>query len=145
MIRKLDHTEIPQAIALSLEIFTLCGTEDFNEEGLETFKSFIHNESLMNELILYGAFNSREKLTGIIETKNNGKHISLFFIRKEYHRKGIGKQLFNYAIQHSPAPEITVNSSTYGVPFYQSLGFEIMGEVQECHGLKSIPMKRIAE
>lgn len=30
-------------------------------------------------------------------TKNEGKHISLFFIKKEFHRKGIGKQLFDYS------------------------------------------------
>lgn len=44
----------------------------------------------MNELIIYGAF-EQNKLIGILGIKNNRKHISLFFIQPEHHRKGIGK------------------------------------------------------
>jgi GNAT superfamily N-acetyltransferase len=55
------------------------------------------------------------KLIGIMGTKNEGKHISLFFIKKEFHRKGIGKQLFDYSQCDCPANEITVNSSTYAI------------------------------
>lgn len=52
MIRKLAKTEYPQAIELSLAVFTECGKADYDEEGLETFKSFIGNEQLMDELTI---------------------------------------------------------------------------------------------
>lgn len=142
MIRKLDKTEYPQAVSLSLEVYLQCGTEDFNEEGLESFKSFIFNEELMDELTIYGAF-EEERLVGIMATKNEGKHISLFFIRKEFHKKGIGKLLFHYALQDCPMREISVNSSTYAVSFYQSLGFKKIDEKQETNGITYTPMKYI--
>ena len=96
MIRKLAKTEYPQAIELSLAVFTECGKADYDEEGFETFKSFIGNEQLMDELTIYGAFCNNE-LVGIMGSKNEGKHISLFFIKPIYHRRGIGRKLFDYA------------------------------------------------
>ena len=90
MIRKLDKTEYDRATSLALEVYIQCGAEDFDEEGLNSFKSFIFSEQLMNELVIYGAFDN-ENLVGIMGTKNEGKHLSLFFIGKEHHRKGIGK------------------------------------------------------
>ncbi|WP_455673618.1 GNAT family N-acetyltransferase [Phocaeicola sp.] len=141
MIRLLDKKELKQAITLSLEVFIQTGKADFNAEGLETFKSFINNKDLMNELCIYGAFDN-DILIGLIGTKNEGKHISLFFIRQEYHRKGIGKQLFDFASHDKPVDEMTVNSSSYAIAFYQSLGFKKTCEEQDTNGLKYTPMKR---
>lgn len=141
-IRCLDRSEYPQAIALSLDVFITCGKADFNEDGLETFKSFVYNEQLMSELTLYGAFEEKE-LVGILGTKNEGKHISLFFIKPDRQKKGIGKALFQYMTQICKVAEITVSSSTYAVPFYSALGFAPLGEPQCFHGLTSVPMKRI--
>ena len=123
MIRKLNKTEFHQAVAVALEVYLQCGQDDFDDEGLEAFKSFIFNDERMNELRIYGAF-EENRLVGIMGTKNKGKHISLFFINKDFHRKGIGKQLFDYSQYDCPANEITVNSSTYAIKFYESLGFE---------------------
>lgn len=141
MIRKIEKNEYDEAIRLSLQVFEQCGKPDFDEEGLNTFKHFIHDEGLMAELILYGAF-EEETLVGVIGTKNKGKHISLFFIRPDHHRKGIGKALFHYAIHDCPSVEMTVSSSTYAVPFYQSLDFAAIGEKQTYRGLSSVPMRR---
>ena len=82
MIRKLRKEEFTQAAELSLEVFSQCGAEDFNTEGLETFKSFVYSNELMNELTIYGAFD-KETLIGALGTKREGTHISLFFIRPE--------------------------------------------------------------
>lgn len=143
MIRKLRKEEFTQAAELSLEVFTQCGAEDFNTEGLETFKSFVYNNELMNELTIYGAFD-KETLIGALGTKQKGTHISLFFIRPEYHRKGIGRRLFDFTLCDNPAQEMTVNSSSYAVEFYQKLGFRQVCEQQETNGLKYTPMKRIS-
>ena len=91
-IRQLTKDEYPKAIELSWQVFTITGKEDFNNEGLEFFKSFIY----INEIVFYGSFDN-EALTGILGIKSNGKHISLFFIKPEYHRHGLGKKLFHYA------------------------------------------------
>ena len=44
MIRKLDKTEYALAASLALEVYIQCGAEDFDEEGLNSFKSFISSE-----------------------------------------------------------------------------------------------------
>ncbi len=139
MIRKLDKTEYEQAAALALDVYIQCGADDFNEEGLISFKSFIFSEQLMNELAIYGAFEDKH-LVGIMGTKHEGKHLSLFFIRKEHQCKGIGKQLFCFAINDCPVDEMTVNSSTYAIRFYQSLGFERTNEKQCTNGITYTPM-----
>ena len=128
MIRKLDKAEFQQATTLALEVYLQCGQDDFEDEGLESFKSFIFNDKLMNELCIYGAF-EENKLIGIMGTKNEGKHISLFFIKKEC---------------DCPANEITVNSSTYAIRFYESLGFEKTNDRQQTNGISYTPMKLIS-
>ena len=54
----------------------------------------------------------------------------------------IGRRLFDAFIEEISVPEMTVNSSTYAVPFYKSLGFEQVQEPQITNGLKYVPMKR---
>lgn len=140
IIRKLDKKEYKQIASFAIEIYMECGQEDFDETGQKTFRSFVCNEQLMNELTIYGAF-INENLIGIIGTKQKGKHISLFFIEKKYHRQGIGKLLFNYAFNDCPVEEMSVNSSTYAVLFYQSLGFEKTNDKQVTNGITYTPMK----
>jgi len=41
--------EFQQATTLALEVYLQCGQDDFEDEGLESFKSFIFNDKLMNE------------------------------------------------------------------------------------------------
>lgn len=140
-IRQLNNSEFDDAIALSLSVFTECGTADFDIKGLETFKSFIHNKELMDKLTIFGAFDN-DRLIGIIGAKNRGTHISLFFIHPNFHRRGIGKQLFNSAYAKQTGIQITVNSSSYAMKFYESLGFSKTFEEQETDGLKYTPMKK---
>lgn len=141
-LRELYISEHKEAIELSLYVFMECGTADFNADGLETFKSFIHNPNLMNELRIFGAFD-KDALIGIIGTKNGGSHISLFFIHHKFHRRGIGKQLFDSAYANQPKTQITVNSSSYAVKFYESLDFKKVADEQETNGLRYTPMQRM--
>ena len=68
-IRQLTKDEYPKAIELSWQVFTITGKEDFNNEGLEFFKSFIYNKKCINEIIFYGSFDN-EALTGILGIYN---------------------------------------------------------------------------
>ena len=130
MIRKLDKAEFQQATTLALEVYLQCGQDDFEDEADDVEEDDDDFEE--------------NKLIGIMGTKNEGKHISLFFIKKEFHRKGIGKQLFDYSQYDCPANEITVNSSTYAIRFYESLGFEKTNDRQQTNGISYTPMKLIS-
>lgn len=140
-IRQLSDQEYNQAARLSLDVFIKCGTDDFDMDGLETFKKFINSKELMNELTIFGAFDNNE-LIGVIGTKHNGTHISLFFIHPAYHRQGIGRKLFDYAYSNQTIKQITVNSSSYAVKFYESLGFSKTAEEQESNGLRYTSMAK---
>lgn len=139
MIRKLTKDEYRNAADLSYKVCMESGINDFTQEGIETFKSFIYNISLMNELDLYGAFDNN-LLIGVVGINRKRQHISLFFIQQEYHRQGIGKSLFYYMMNDCNFTKISVNSSTYGELFYKSLGFKKVSEKELNKGITSIPM-----
>lgn len=141
MIRKLTKEEYNHAADLSYQVYMECGKSDFTQEGIETFKDFVYNTSLINALDFYGAF-EHHRLIGIIGVNKEKQHISLFFILPIYHRKGIGKSLFVYMMDDCNFTHLTVNSSTYAEAFYQSLGFKKTGEKEINKRIVSIPMER---
>ncbi len=80
------------------------------------------------------------KLAGMIEVKDNS-HISMLYVDKSYHRRGVAKDLMREAIESIElSSEITVNSSRYAVPFYESLGFIQFENEKTIHGVIHIPM-----
>ena len=91
MIRKLTQEEYNNAADLSYQVYMECGRNDFTQEGIETFKSFVYDTSLMNTLDIYGAFDNH-LLIGIIGVHQERQHISLFFVLPHYHRQGIGNR-----------------------------------------------------
>lgn len=94
------------------------------------------------ELVLWGCFDGA-LLTGVIAAKSLN-HISLLFVRKQYHRKGIARKLFEQAkavCAANGAKSITVNSSPYAVEAYRRLGFAATGEEQTINGIRFTPMR----
>lgn len=87
MIRKLDKAEFQQATTLALEVYLQCGQDDFEDEGLESFKSFIFNDKLMNELCIYGAF-EENKLIGIMEPRMRANTFLCFSSKRNSIEKG---------------------------------------------------------
>ena len=139
MIRKLTQEEYNNAADLSYQV--CMERNDFTQEGIETFKSFVYDTSLMNTLDIYGAFDNH-LLIGIIGVHRERQHISLFFVLPHYHRRGIGTLLFDYMMSNCNFTYITVNSSTNAETFYTSLGFKKVGEKEINKGIVSIPMER---
>lgn len=139
-IHLLKKEEYSQAVSLSLRVFTTCNTADYNEEGLDVFKSFIYNEERMNELTIWGAYEA-DALVGVLAIREKDDHLSMFFIHPDYQRKGIGKKLFDYMMKTAKGETMTVNASTAAVSFYIRLGFFKLAESTNYHGLVSVPMR----
>lgn len=135
-IKRLDKEETENALNLVWEVFLEYEAPDYTQEGIDAFYKSIHDENYLSMLSVYGAF-SNEKLVGVIATRNNGKHIALFFVDGKYHRQGIGKQLF----QTVRTDKMTVNSSPYAVAVYRKLGFEAVNTEQVITGLRFTPME----
>ena len=113
---------------------------DYSEEGIAEFYKSIHDEGYLSKLRMYGAF-MENRLVGVIATRSEGAHIALFFVKGEYHGRGIGSQLFKTVLQMCPAGSMTVNSSPYAVPIYHHLGFHDMDKEQAVNGLRFTPME----
>ena len=47
----------------------------------------------------------------------------MFFVDGQYHRKGIGKKLWEVVLSNTSANLITVHSSLYAAEIYKKLGF----------------------
>ena len=140
-IKKIHSEEIRiNGLELSLRVFTECNTSDYNDEGYNYFCSFIENKEQISQLLMYGAFYNNS-LIGIAGFKENGTHLSLFFIEKEYQGLKVGKKLFNFAINEISPDHIIVSSSTIAVDFYKKNGFNIIENKRTKNGLTSVLME----
>ena len=75
-IKRLDETQ--SALQLVWEVFQEFESPDYTQEGINEFYKTIHDENYISMLTMYGAFLNGE-LVGVIATRNNGRHIALFF------------------------------------------------------------------
>lgn len=129
VIREVLCNERDQAVALSWLMFMTYEVDNFTQDEIATFKTFIQDTRQVNELLMYGAF-EEDELQGIVATKGT-THIVLFYVKN--HDQAIYKQLFEYLLTHHHVARITASSSPYLVDTYYQLGFKemVMQEEQE--------------
>ena len=141
-VKQLVNNEKDEALLFAKRIFIESENESYSKEGIETFCNFVDNKKITKLFKVYGAFEDNI-LKGLIATDRRKRHINLFFVDKVSQGKGIGKKLMNIVVNNNENSYITVNSSRYGVPIYQKLGFVKMEEEKEQDGLKFTPMKLV--
>ena len=141
-IKQLVNNEKNEALLFAKRIFIESEDESYSKEGIETFCNFVDNKKITKSFKVYGAFEDNV-LKGIIATDRRKRHISLFFVDKVSQGKGIGKELMNIVVNNNENSYITVNSSRYGVPIYEKLGFVKIEDEKEQDGLKFSPMKLV--
>ncbi len=120
---------------------------DFPDEGIEEFFRYSNPRALVkrsegNHFVLVAE--AEGTIAGMIEIREM-RHVSMLFVDKAYHRRGIGKELLGAALDRietvsRPPKKVTVHSSRYAVPFYESLGFIRTEEEKIIHGVIHIPM-----
>lgn len=139
-INKILESQIADVKSLVTKVFMEFEAPDYSEEGIKVFfDTAINNVDFMNSLDIYGAFEGNT-IIGVIATRDNGKHIALFFVDGKYHRQGIGRTLFDTILENSLSNEITVNSSPYAKEVYHRLGFQDTDAEQTITGIRFIPM-----
>jgi GNAT superfamily N-acetyltransferase len=146
-VRELTRTEISPAMELVWRVFSEFEAPEYSGEGVETFRAFIQPDEIYKmldagEMLIFGAF-MNGSLRGVLAEKGAG-HISLFFVRKEFHRQGIGRALFEHyadACMKRQIARVTVNSSPYAVPVYRKLGFSDTDAEQLQNGIRYVPME----
>ncbi|MGN0169518.1 MAG: GNAT family N-acetyltransferase [Lachnospiraceae bacterium] len=138
-IRRLNEEEIPLALALSWEVFREFVAPEYSEEGVQEFRKSLNDRDRNRKMNFYGAFDG-DQLVGTIYMREP-QHICGFFVRKEYHRKGIGRSLFETMRRDYDRQEFTVNASPYGVKIYRHLGFRETDTEQTVNGIRFTPMR----
>lgn len=158
-IRELRETDIHRAMELVWEVFSEFEAPEYSRQGVDEFRRFIAPEAILEkmrsgELRLWGCFDG-VVIAGVIAAKCfdsdseqtglwRGSHISLLFVKKQYHRQGIARRLYEEAKQACAcAREITVNSSPYAVEVYKRLGFVPVEDEKIMNGIRFTPMKHI--
>jgi GNAT superfamily N-acetyltransferase len=95
-ISELTENEVSIVSEMVEKLFNEFIGIDYSEEGNNTFRDHIKPQNILKRTTEEGRQLFTAKLEGeiigIIEIKNKS-HISLLFVKKEYHRQGIGKLL----------------------------------------------------
>ncbi len=139
IIREIKETEMKEALELVWEVFLEFEAPDYTEEGINEFKKSIDDINWVKARDFYGAFNEKNKLLGVIATKDI-THIALLFVKGEYHRQGIGRKLYDKVKLLNKEGFFTVNSSPYAHEIYKHIGFIDTGKEQCINGLRFYPM-----
>ena len=141
-VKQLLNNEKDEALLFAKRVFIESEDDSYTKKGIETFCNFVDNKKITKSFKVYGAFEDNI-LKGVIVTDRRKRHINLFFVDKSSQDKGIGKELMRVVVNNNENSYITVNSSRYGVPIYEKLGFVKIEEEKEQDGLKFTPMKLI--
>lgn len=149
-IRFIDGSEWEEAMSLSYRTFLQFDAVTYTEEGIEHFRKFVSDNSLKRmfdagSYQVIGAF-IKGKMVGVISLRDN-THISLLFVDRDFHNKGVGRSLINTLAEYVSVKlhesSLTVNSAPYAVGFYHRLGFKDMGEAMTADGITFTPMKKV--
>lgn len=149
--KRLGIEELDKAMELVERVFMEFEAPEYSDEGVATFKAFIHGNEIKEKysdgtFTIWGELDGNE-LIGIFAIRDKG-HITLVFTDKRYHRRGVATTLWKEALLYcrdSGFDEVTVNSSPYGRAFYESIGFKATDNEKTDDGIRYIPMKYIIE
>ena len=146
-IKKATESEWEDAMELAWRTFLQFEAPYYKKEGCENFLKFVSSEDMfkmfqIGEYLLYVAV-CGEKILGMGTMRGKG-HISLLFIDKDYHKKGIGTKILRAlqkeAEDRDGSVTLTVNSSPYGYEFYKRIGFIPSDSEKEEDGIIYTPM-----
>ncbi len=152
-IRKFQKRDTIQVAQLVFNTFKKYNSKDyFKKEGIKKYLNF-HDikkntvdslyENYRRSTIIYVAIID-EKVVGVI--RGNSERIINLFVDKNYHKKGIGKQLvdkFESVCKNNKVKVIKIKASSYAIPFYKKMGYKQTTGVRSFWGIKVYPMKKI--
>lgn len=139
-IRKISIEGLPAALDLVWNVFLEFEAPEYSQEGVDEFKRYVGQQAEELTLEVYGAYEPDE-LIGVIATRNEGSHISWFFVKKKNHGQGVGRKLFAHIVPLCSSDLLTVNSSPYAVEIYRKLGFADTDVEQVTNGIRYTPMQ----
>lgn len=148
-ICKITPGKLRDALDLVWEVFEIFEAPEYEEMGIKTFRHFIEYSNMVEkvhqgEMTFWGCY-LNNYLVGVIALRE-GQHISLLFVREQFHHLGVARRLVKMAVAYVEAmkPEtraVTVNSSPYAVGFYEKVGFQALGPEKMADGIRFTSMR----
>lgn len=145
-IRPLKEKEWEMAMQLVWDTFLVYEAPETSKEGIRKFRDFIRDPRLKDmfkagDYKVSGAF-YENAIIGVLGTR--GQHISLLFVEPRFHHQGIATDLLSreFAVMKSlGCTKMSVNASSYAVPFYKKKGFVKVSSEIANEGIRITPMK----
>lgn len=148
---KISLSNLREALSLVWEVFEKYEAPEYGEMGIKTFRHFIEYGNMVEkinqgEMTFWGCY-LNNYLVGVIALRS-GQHISLLFVREQFHHLGVARRLVRLAVDYVKSGEpkiraVTVNSSPYAVGFYKKVGFQPLAAEQISDGIRFTPMKLV--
>lgn len=138
-VRALEESETNEALRLVWNVFMEFEAPVYGREGVDEFPKCLNDAGFLAGIRYYGTF-CEKKLVGVLGVREQEAHVYFLFVDGAYHRRGVGTALFQRLRQDRPESKITVNSSPYGLQFYQALGFTAVGDERTVNGIRFTPM-----
>lgn len=133
---------------LARAVFNECVAPLYSQEGVDEFygyvdPDFMSTRAMTNHVTLLAEVGDRP--VGMIELRDFN-HVSLLFVAKEAHRRGIARLLLKEAVtlcrlNNPDLFDVSVHSSPNAIEAYERLGFEAEGPEKSEHGIRYIPMR----
>jgi len=145
--RLMNQDEAADVSVLVLSVFDAYIAPEYTPQGIEEFRKYAQAAALLErsrqDHFVVTATHG-DTLAGMIEMRQNN-HVSLLFVAKPFHRRGLSRGLLDRAMGHArdqggTLERVTVNSSRYGVPAYEALGFLQTGPERAVNGILFTPM-----
>jgi len=105
----------------------------------EWFKESVQPSQIANllksEQMVWLVAAQEQTLAGVLAVSDKS-HVKYFFVHPAYQKLGIGKQLWHFALRSGAlGNSLTVRSSLFAVPVYESLGFMAVEPPKTFNGL----------
>ena len=144
-IRFATDEDIPLALDLAWRMFMKYDSPDYGAEHTERMRVAIEDRLkdlsiYMQRLMVVALVDG--KVVGMLETYGTNR-ISLLFVDSEYQRKGIATAMMNKIageLKVRGYDKIVLNSSPYGLAFYEDFGFTVEEEEKNADTPWKTPM-----
>ena len=151
--RLMGEEDAADVSALVLSLFDAYIAPEYTPQGIAEFRKYAQASALLaraHQDYFVVTATPDDVLAGMIEMRQNN-HVALLFVAEAFQRQGFSRGLLGHAIDHvrrqgSALERVTLNSSRYGVPAYEALGFRQTGPERAVNGIVFTPMAmRLAE
>lgn len=135
-----------EAMEMVWQTFLKFEGKDYSPLGVKNFLAFISDDKLYEMFIngdykMWVAISDDNEIVGVGSLRS-GCHVSLLFVKAEFHKRGIGRKILKSMQERAGALDVrlTVNAAPYALGFYEKIGFIRTKEAQVTDGIIYTPM-----